>query len=177
MSTFEIQDNFPPIDLPNQTLKEMFGKIAILEVSMTIKKTGYLKDIIEALDIDYKLILTNIYQNPSKLGLMPSNNVSTILFETQFAYLDKIYDITKFLVEIYKSTGWKPQYIINTVDYGLKALWYICSKLNIEVYMIDYAYMSSKFDFKLQKIEFSEFQGNLISMKYKCFDELFEDIE
>jgi hypothetical protein len=164
------------MDISNTNLKKKLGKIAILEGANDIDEMGYLKDIIEALQINENLILTNIYKDHEKLKLLPSNKVQTILLETTWTYQNKIFDVAKFLIGLYKATKWKPKYIVNTMDYGLEALWYICSKLEIEVYKIEDANRISDFEFALKKFEpKDDFEAVKIAMEYDWFDQLFKD--
>ena len=167
------------MDISNNDLKEKLGNIAILEGSFSIDKNGYLLDIMKALKIDTKseLILTNIYIEHKKLNCLPLNKVDTILMETTFSYQDKIYDVAKVIVGLYKETGWKPKYVVNTMNYGLNALWHICSKLDIEVFRIIDADDISKFGYALDKVEPSKEEKIKTSMEYGWFDELFDGIE
>lgn len=165
------------MDISNNDLISKLQDIAILEGGMTIDDNGYLFDIINALNIKEEFILTNIYREHNKLLVLPQNNISTILMETTFTYQDKIYDVAKFIIDMYKKTGWKPKNVINTMDYGLNALYYICSKLDIDVYKIDDADDIVKYDFSLTKIELSKEELIMTSMRYDYFDELFNDMD
>lgn len=166
------------MDFSNEDLKKELGSVAILEGDFSIDSNGYLPDIQAVLGDNIKLEIMNVYREHEQLLGLPKNKIDTILMESTFTYQDKIYDVAKVLVELYRKTKWKPKKVVNTMDYGLHALWYICSKLDIEVYRITDADDFDIGDFRLEKAEVDdEFKKVEISMKYDWFDELFEGLE
>lgn len=163
------------MDIRNLELKEKLGNISILEGDFSLDSNGFLYEIKDLLNPNIKLELFNIYKDHSLLLQLPKYKIDTLLLETTFTYESKIYDITKFLLELYTKTGWKPKKVVNTMDYGLEAFYIICHKLDIEVFRLDDANNIEDFDLSLEQIKLNDLNTFIYEDKYNDFTKLLKE--
>ena len=163
----------------NEDLSKYLGNVAILEGDSRIDELGNLPDILSAIKNknsgNVYLTLLQIYHNPQLLSNLPANNIETIMFESSMVYQDKIYGLMEWLINCYNKTGYLPKRVINTLDYGLDILYYVCSKLGIDVFTIeDNLEENAIGEFILVKILYDEKDREMIEMKMSSFSELFD---
>jgi hypothetical protein len=139
-------------------LKGLLGNTAIVEGGLLLPEDNLLEDVIKA--IGPSIVIMNAYTDTSRFAELAANQIDTIIMESTFTYGDKIKNSSLALIDIMKSTGWKPKRVINTMEYGLDKLFVMCEPFGIDVYQLDYS-LDTAFDadghegFQLTKIVYT----------------------